>query len=87
MGILRLSAVRSCTASTDSLPGRYLAAVRARCAGLGSVKDAVIMMLVSYRPLAAGVLLVILERYMRVDRGDEGSGGPTALNSVHLGFS
>ena len=37
------------------------------------------MMLVSYRPLAAGVLLALLERYMRVDRGDEGSVGPTAL--------
>ena len=72
--------------STDSLPGRYLAAVRARCAGLGSVKDAcepVIMMLVSYRPLGAGVLLALLERYMRADRGDEGSVGPTALNPFY----
>ena len=37
------------------------------------------MMLVSYRPLASGVLLAILERYMRVDRSGEGSVGPTAL--------
>ena len=37
------------------------------------------MMLVSYKPLAAGVLLALLERYMRADRGDEGSVGPTAL--------
>ena len=69
MGILRLSAVRSCTASTDCLPGRYLAAVRARCAGLGSVKDGVIMMLVSYRPLAAPVLVELLERSMRSVHG------------------
>ena len=44
------------------------------------------MMLVTYRTLATGVLLAILERCMRVDRGDEGSVGPTALYSVHLGF-
>ena len=40
--------------------------MRARCAGLGSVIgccEPVIMMLVSYRPLAAGVLLALLERY------------------------
>ena len=58
-----------------------------RCAGLGSVKDGVIMILVSYRPLGAGVLLALLERYMRVDRSGEGSVGPTAVNSVHLGFT
>ena len=45
------------------------------------------MMLVSYRPLAAGVLLAILERYMRVDRGDEGSVGPTALNLFYSGLA
>ena len=50
------------------------------------MKDAVITMLVSYRPLGAGVLLALLERYMRVDRIGEGSVGPTALYSVHLGF-
>ena len=44
-----------------------------------------IMMLVSYRPLAAGVLLALLERYMRVDCGDKGSVGPTALNPFYPG--
>ena len=44
------------------------------------------MMLVTYRTLATGVLLAILERCMLVARGDEGSVGPTALYSVHLGF-
>ena len=50
-----------------------------RCAGLGSVIgccEPVILMLVSYRPLAAGVLLALLERYMRADRGDEGPFAP-----------
>ena len=45
------------------------------------------MMLVSYRPLAAGVLLALLERYMRADRGDEGSVGPTALNPFYSGLA
>ena len=45
-----------------------------------------IMMLVSYRPLAAGVLLALLERYVRADRGDEGSVGPTALNPFYSGL-
>ena len=40
----------------------------------------------SYRPLAAGVLLALLERYMRADRGDEGSVGPTALNPFYSGL-
>ena len=45
--------------------------MRARCAGLGSVKDGVIMMLVSYRTLAVVFWFALLERYMPVVRGDK----------------
>ena len=82
VGLLRLAAVRRCRKSIDGLPGLPYG----RAAQAGQREDGVIMMLVSYRPLAAGVLLALLERYMRVDRIGEGSVGPTALYSVHLGF-
>ena len=59
VGLLRLAAVRRCRKSIDGLPGLPYG----RAAQAGQREDGVIMMLVSYRPLAAGVLLALLERY------------------------